>query len=106
MFRSYHRLIRLLLALAFALAVGFGLRRLGLVLERRSGRAGFVQGVFQGATMPMAMPTLVLGYDVAIYATENNGPPYKLGYTLGVTGCGAFFFGTVYSKFARRKPTE
>ena len=104
MMGSRHWLVRLVLALGFALAVGITLRWLGHELEGRPGRAGFGQGVFQGATMPMAMPTLLLGYDVVIYAVENNGPPYKLGYTLGVIGCGALFFGTVYSRFSRHRP--
>ena len=47
------------------------------------------RGVLHGALMPLAWPNLLLGRDVTIYATDNTGRLYKLGYTLGVNGCGA-----------------
>ena len=95
--------MRLAGVLLMAVAVGFALRSVGRRLEAREGQAGLVQGIFQGATMPLAFPTLLLGGDVNIYAVDNNGVPYKLGYTLGVTGCGAAFFGTVYGRLFRRR---
>jgi hypothetical protein len=51
--------------------------------------------------MPMALPTLLVGIDVPIYAERNTGVPYKLGYTLGVTACGAVFFGLTFARLAR-----
>ncbi len=58
-----------------------------------SGPAGFGRGVLHGALMPGALPNLLVGKDVTIYAANNTGRTYKLGYTVGVNGCGAIFFG-------------
>jgi hypothetical protein len=91
---------RLVAVLAVALATGFALRAVGDRLEQRRTAAGFAQGFLQGASMPLAFPTLVLGVDVTIYATHNDGVPYKLGYILGITACGACFFGAVYGRVA------
>ena len=38
------------------------------------GKPGFGRGVVQGALMPMALPHLLLGKDVPIYAPENADP--------------------------------
>src|SRR5262245_36228752 len=51
-------------------------------------RAGFGHGVTHGALMPMALPSLVMGKDVEIFATNNSGRAYKLGYIVGVNICG------------------
>jgi hypothetical protein len=51
--------------------------------------------------MPMAMPNLLVGRDVSIYSANNTGLSYKLGYTSGVNGCGAIFFGVVFWRFNR-----
>lgn len=68
-------------------------------------QAGFAMGMLHGAMMPAAMPNLLAGVDVPIYAVDNNGIPYKLGYTLGVNLCGALFFGMIFWHFIRaRKP--
>jgi len=96
--RRWWRLVGILVV---ALSVGFALRWVGHRLEARGVTAGLGQGFFQGATMPLAFPTLLVGADVIIYAVDNNGIPYKLGYILGVTGCGAGFFGAVYGRMAR-----
>ena len=63
--------------------------------------AGFGRGVLDGALMPGALPPLLLGRDVTIYAMNNSGRLYKLGYTVGVNGCGALFFGIIYWRFIR-----
>ena len=63
--------------------------------------AGFGQGMLHGALMPCAMPHLIFGRDVNIYATNNNGRPYKLGYTVGVNSCGAVFFGFAFWRLNR-----
>jgi hypothetical protein len=70
-------------------------------LERSARPAGFSRGVLQGALMPMSMPNLLFGRDVAIYSQNNTGLSYKLGYTSGVNGCGAIFFGFVFWRFSR-----
>jgi hypothetical protein len=63
--------------------------------------AGFTKGLLHGALMPGAMPHLLFGHDVTIYAPNNTGRTYKLGYTAGVNGCGAIFFGLLYWRFNR-----
>jgi hypothetical protein len=63
--------------------------------------SGFLAGVRHGASMPLALPRLMLGHDTTIYALSNTGRTYKLGYTAGVNGCGALFFGITYWRFTR-----
>jgi hypothetical protein len=63
--------------------------------------ADFKAGVLHGALMPMALPNLLVGDDVTIYAEENVGRPYKLGYTVGVNGCGLLFFGFFFWRVRR-----
>lgn len=65
--------------------------------------AGFGRGVVDGVLMPGALPPLLFGRDVTIYAANNTGRTYKLGYTAGVNGCGALFFGIVFWRVARWK---
>jgi len=66
-------------------------------------QAGFWWGFAHGALMPATLPTLLTGKDVAIYAPHNTGVTYKLGYTMGVNGCGALFFGLMFLK-PKEKP--
>ncbi len=63
--------------------------------------AGFGRGVLDGALMPGTLPPLLLGRDVVIYAPLNTGRTYKLGYTVGVNGCGAIFFGLFFWRVQR-----
>lgn len=62
----------------------------------RQGVPGFAHGMLHGAIMPMALPALVAGRDVAIYAETNSGRLYKLGYTIGINVCGLVVFGTAF----------
>jgi hypothetical protein len=55
--------------------------------------AGFHLGMLQGALMPAALPALLMGKDVPIYAPANVGRLYKIGYILGINICGTVFFG-------------
>lgn len=57
---------------------------------------GFGWGLAHGACMPMALPALVLGRDVPIYAASNTGRGYKLGYIAGINLCGLVFFGGAF----------
>ena len=59
---------------------------------------GFGHGALHGALMPMALPSLAMGKDVEIYAANNSGRGYKLGYIAGINVCGLFFFGSVFWK--------
>jgi hypothetical protein len=64
---------------------------------------GFSYGVLHGAMMPISLPTLIMGKDVTIYATDNTGRGYKIGYICGINLCGLAFFGAA---FRRSKPTS
>lgn len=93
--------------------VGLGLWSTGWLLHRLATSAaadpqppGFVGGLAHGVLMPMALPRLLLGYDAEIYAQRNSGRTYKLGYTCGVNGCGAIFFGMLYRRRSRLPAPE
>lgn len=51
--------------------------------------------------MPLALPNLAVGNDIIIYAPNNVGRLYKLGYTIGVNGCGLIFFGFLFWRLSR-----
>jgi hypothetical protein len=59
--------------------------------------------MLHGALMPMSMPSLVMGRELEIYAANNSGRLYKLGYTVGINVCGLFFFGSLFWRPAARK---
>ena len=64
--------------------------------------SGFRLGVLHGALMPVALPSLLMGKDVPIYAGNNVGRIYKIGYIAGINLCGLFFFGITF--WPSRKP--
>ena len=64
--------------------------------------AGFWLGTLHGALMPIALPSLLLGNDVPIYAATTTGRSYKLGYIAGINGCGFVFFGLAFWRPNRR----
>ena len=98
--------LRVLLVLALATLIGRTLNVIAKSMEARSQPAGFRHGMIQGALMPMAMPNLLVGKDITIYAQNNTGLTYKLGYTAGVNACGAIFFGMFFWRVSRwRKRT-
>lgn len=94
-------LLRLLALILVAGAIGGCLNHIATGLERDARPAGFTRGVVQGALMPMSMPNLLVGRDITIYSANNTGVSYKLGYTTGVNGCGAFFFGFLFWRLNR-----
>jgi hypothetical protein len=69
----------------------------------QAGDAGFWHGTLHGALMPMALPSLVAGRDVPIYADRNTGRGYKLGYIAGINACGFVVFGLAFLKPAPRR---
>jgi len=87
--------------IVFAAIIGTAVNLTVNLSQRLPGPAGFGRGVLHGALMPIAMPNLLVGKDVVIYAPENTGRTYKLGYTVGVNGCGAIFFGVLFWRFQR-----
>ena len=93
--------LRLASFLAFAALIGAVLNRVSVSLDQDARPAGFTRGVLQGALMPMSLPNLLVGRDVTIYSQNNTGVGYKLGYTTGVNGCGALFFGVVFWRLNR-----
>ena len=64
--------------------------------------AGFGLGMLHGALMPMALPTLLIGEDAPIYAPNNAGRIYKLGYIAGINLCGMVFFGFAFWRPRKR----
>jgi len=96
-----HVVVRTVMILLTALFIGLGVRHVLGTLERGGGPAGFGRGVIQGALMPCALPNLLVGSDVVIYAQNNTGLTYKLGYTVGVNACGALFFGFFFWRVNR-----
>lgn len=69
-------------------------------------RVSFGHGMLHGALMPIALPSLVLGKDVPIYATDNSGRWYKIGYICGINLCGIAFFGPIFWQPKQRKPEQ
>jgi hypothetical protein len=63
---------------------------------------GLGLGVLHGALMPIALPSLLMGKDVPIYAASNTGRIYKIGYIAGINLCGLTFFGVAF--WRPRKP--
>ena len=92
---------RLACFLAVAACIGWGLNRSAATLNRDVYQAGFGKGVIHGAMMPLALPNLLIGNDVSIYAANNTGRTYKLGYSLGVNLCGLLFFGFFFWRLSR-----
>jgi hypothetical protein len=66
--------------------------------------AGFHVGMVQGALMPAALPALLMGKDVPIYAAANVGRLYKIGYIFGINICGTLFFGVAMWQ-SRKQPS-
>jgi hypothetical protein len=92
---------RLGIVLLVAATIGGLLNHVSASLERNAHPAGFSRGLLQGALMPMSFPNLLVGRDVTIYSQYNTGLTYKLGYTTGVNGCGAVFFGLLFWRLSR-----
>ncbi|MGH7952326.1 MAG: hypothetical protein ACREFE_10455 [Limisphaerales bacterium] len=59
-------------------------------------KVGFGYGIVHGALMPLSLPSLLMGKDVTIYAADNSGRSYKLGYIVGIDVCGLVFFGPLF----------
>jgi hypothetical protein len=64
--------------------------------------AGFHLGVIQGALMPAALPSLLMGKDLPIYAPNNIGRGYKIGFLVGINFCGTVFFGIAFWRPRKR----
>lgn len=69
----------------------------------KTGSLGFGYGMAHGALMPMALPSLLMGKDVEIFAPNHNGRPYKIGYIVGINVCGLVFFGLGFARPPERR---
>ncbi len=94
-------LLRVFMTVLVAFVIGWTLKQIVSAMDKSAEPAGFGRGVVQGALMPIALPNLLLGHDVTIYAPHNTGRTYKLGYTVGVNGCGLIFFGFFFWRVNR-----
>ena len=59
-------------------------------------QANFKMGIVHGILMPAAFPGLMFGHDLPIYAPNNTGRNYKIGYILGINTCGTIFFAIAF----------
>jgi Mg/Co/Ni transporter MgtE len=73
-------------------------------LYRPETRAGFWLGAVHGFLMPVALPNLLAGQDVPIFAANNTGRNYKLGYIGGINLCGLIFFGVAFRPQKPKNP--
>ncbi len=89
----------LVVGLVFGIAYGWASPK----VFRPEAPAGFGFGVAHGALMPLALPSLLLGRNVEIYATLNSGRSYKLGYITGINLCGLLFFGSIFWRPRRKQ---
>lgn len=96
-------LVRMLMIAVVAVSLGWIVQRCSATLDRDASPAGFARGMLHGAIMPMAMPNLLIGQEVIIYAPNNTGHSYKLGYTAGVNACGLLFFGYFFWRVNRTR---
>ena len=89
-------MVRLAFLALFGLLLGLGQDWMASRYYGPERVAGFHLGLIQGALMPAALPALLMGKDVAIYASANEGRRYKIGYILGINLCGTLFFGFAF----------
>ena len=82
--------------LVAGLVLGFGYNWAAQRFYGEDKTPGFWVGTLHGALMPAALPTLLSGVNVPIFATRNSGRSYKLGYIAGINLCGLFFFGLAF----------
>ncbi len=92
--------IAILVLLGLLLGVGHGWAASRLYSPARV--AGFHTGVLEGILMPAALPSLLLGKDLPIYAPNNIGRGYNIGFLLGINFCGMVFFGIAFWRPRKR----
>jgi hypothetical protein len=94
--------IKIAALVLLSLALGFGYDRAAPRTYRSERAAGFFTGMMHGALMPAALPTLVFGDDLPIYAQNNVGRGYNIGFILGLNSCGTLFFGVAFWRPKKR----
>ena len=100
--RLWRRVVARLIAIAaVATIMVWVVQQSSARLDTSGEPAGLARGLLHGALMPMALPNLLIGRNPTIYALNNTGRLYKLGYTAGVNGCGLIFFGFFFWRLNR-----
>jgi hypothetical protein len=94
---------KIIVLTAISLGLGFGHSWASTRFYKPDYVAGFHTGLMEGALMPAALPGLLMGKDLPIYAVNNLGRPYKIGFILGLNTCGTFFFGIAFWQPGRKK---
>jgi hypothetical protein len=100
--RLKHLTVKIAALVLLGLILGFGH---GWASSRFYGRervAGFHMVLLHGALMPAALPSLLMGKDLPIYAPNNEGRPYNIGYIFGINCCGTLFFGVGFCPMRSR----
>ena len=95
--------IKIIVLTALALALGFFQGWASSRLYKPDHVAGFHLGLLHGMLMPAALPGLLMGQDLPIYAPNNSGRPYNIGYIFGINTCGTIFFGVAFWQPRRRR---
>ena len=96
--------LKLLWLVVAGVLLGFCYQEAVPRLYRPETRAGFWLGAVHGFLMPVALPNLLAGEDVPIFAANNAGRNYKLGYIAGINLCGLIFFGMAFRPQKEKKP--
>jgi hypothetical protein len=99
--RLLEKLVRLFIA---GLVLGLGYGWVAPWMYKTESTPGFWRGTLHGAMMPVALPSLLLGQNVPIYAEKNSGRTYKLGYIAGINACGLLFFGSAVWRPTKAPP--
>jgi hypothetical protein len=94
--------IKIIALTALTLALGFTQGWASSRLYKPDHVAGFQMGLLHGMLMPAALPGLLMGQDLPIYAPNNSGRSYNIGYILGINTCGTLFFGIAFFQPQRR----
>ncbi len=84
-------------------ALGFGQGWASSRYYKPDHLAGFNLGVVHGILMPAALPGLLMGNDLPIYAPNNSGRTYNIGFAVGVNCCGTLFFGISFWQPRRQR---
>ena len=88
--------VKIVLLVGIGLALGYAYDWAAPRFYGTNSVPGFRLGVLHGALMPTALPALLMGRDVPIYAATNTGRIYKVGYIAGINLCGMLFFGAAF----------
>jgi hypothetical protein len=96
-------IVKVIALTVLTLVLGFAQGWASSRLYKPDHTAGFHMGLLHGMLMPAALPGLLMGQDLPIYAPDNSGRPYKIGYIFGINTCGTLFFGIAFWHPRRRR---